>query len=108
MTYERLYNPKPCSAWPVLQLRAVGTAYRQAGAEGLMGEASLERAVAAYVAAGGQQAEAVEIVLGMIASLSAEHGDWLWGPAQAWIERHRIEEPDPRDADLFEPEGDAE
>ncbi|MFC7737665.1 hypothetical protein ACFQX4_17910 [Roseomonas sp. GCM10028921] len=108
MTYEHLYNPMPCSAWPVLQLRAVGTAYRQAGAEGLMGEASLERAVAAYVAAGGRQDEAVEIVTGMIASLSAEHGDWLWGPAQAWRERHRIEEPDPQDASLFEPEGDAE
>lgn len=48
----------------------------------------LELAVAAYLAAGGGQYGAERAVRDMIASLSREHGEWLWGPAQAWRDQH--------------------
>ncbi|MFC0384304.1 hypothetical protein [Muricoccus vinaceus] len=95
MTYDHLYKPEPCSAWPVHELRAVGGAYREAGGRGLDGAACLDAAVAAYLAAGGGQHGAERAVRDMIASLSREQGDWLWGPAQAWRDRHAPAAPEP-------------
>lgn len=83
MRHEHLYKPEPCAAWPVQELRAVGTTYRNAAGCGLDNAACLQLAVAAYLAAGGGQYRAERAVRDMIASLSREHGDWLWGPAQA-------------------------
>lgn len=77
----------------------MGTTYRDAAGRGLEGSACLEMAVAAYLAAGGGQYGAERAVRDMIASLSREHGDWLWGPAQALRER---QPPSPTQVDLFE------
>jgi len=88
MAHDHLYQPAPCSSWPVEPLRAVGSSYRAARGEGQQGEASVAQAMVAYIAAGGSEAAARETVLAMLASLSVEHGDWLWGPAQEWLERH--------------------
>jgi hypothetical protein len=87
MTYEHLYQPALCSTWPAEHLRAVGLTFREAAGKGLEGSECVAHAVEAYVAAGGLRAGAGRAVLDMIASLSAEHGDWLWGPAQEWRER---------------------
>jgi len=101
MSYDHLYKPEPCSAWPAHELRAVGTAYRDAAGQGLDGPACLELAVEAYLAAGGGRYGAARAVRDMIASLSREQGDWLWGPAQAWRDQHR---PVESWSDTFEPE----
>ena len=69
MSYDHLYKPQPCSAWPATQLRAVGITYREAAGQGLDAAACLERAVAAYVAAGGPQQGSARTVLDMVASL---------------------------------------
>ena len=97
MSYEHLYKPEPCSAWPTHELRAVGIAYREAAGDGLSWQPCLDRAIAAYVAAGGREQGAARAVQDMIASLSREQGDWLWGPAQAFRDRQRpeLEEGDP-------------
>jgi hypothetical protein len=101
MSYDRLYKPQPCSSWPVTQLRAVGIAYRDAASQGLDGLACLDQAIAAYVAAGGVRSGATRCVLDMIASLSVEEGDWLWGPAQAVRDRQSWTD---HQADLFGPQ----
>jgi hypothetical protein len=93
MSWDRLYNPSPCSDWPITQLRAVGDAYREAAGRGDDQMACLARAEAAYIAAGGAEASARRAVVDMIASLSREHGDWLWGPAQERMDRQRPEAP---------------
>jgi len=87
MAHDHLYQPLPCSYWPEDLLHAVGTAYREARGQGLEGIVSLDLAEAAYIAAGGPVTDARTLVLGMLASLSVECGDWLWGPAQAWRDR---------------------
>jgi hypothetical protein len=98
MSYDHLYKPEPCTSWPPAQLRAVGITYREAAGQGLDGLERLERAVAAYVAAGGARAGSTCAVLDMIASLSMEEGDWLWGPAQAFRDRQSWTD---HQADLF-------
>jgi hypothetical protein len=45
--------------------------------------------VKAYVAAGGEPASEDCAVQDMLASLSMERGDWLWGPAQEFAHRQR-------------------
>lgn len=100
MSYDHLYKPEPCTSWPDAQLRAVGIIYREAAGQGLNAAACLERAVAAYVAAGGARQGSTRTVLDMIASLSMEEGDWLWGPAQALRDRQARADQQP---DLFEP-----
>ena len=100
MSYDRLYKPQPCSSWPAAQLRAVGITYREAAGQGLDGTACLERAVVAYVAAGGARQGSTKTVLDMIASLSVEEGDWLWGPAQALRD---LQSRADQQLDLFEP-----
>ncbi|MBI0538991.1 hypothetical protein D9599_25905 [Roseomonas sp. KE2513] len=87
MSYDYLYKPEPCTSWPAVQLRAVGITYREAAGQGMDGLECLERAVAAYVAAGGVRQGSTRAVLDMVASLSMEEGDWLWGPAQALRDR---------------------
>lgn len=74
MSYDRLYKPQPCSPWPAAHLRAVGITYREAAGQGLDGTACLERAVVAYVAAGGARQGSAKTVLDVIASLSVEKG----------------------------------
>jgi len=98
MIYDHLYKPEPCSAWPVHELRAVGGAYREAGGRGLDGAACLD--AAAYLAAGGGQHGAERAVCDMIASLSREKGDWLWGPAQAWRDRQAAAAQEPAWAEV--------
>ena len=88
MAHEHLYEPFPCSYWSEELLHAVGTAYREARGQGLEGAVSLDQAEAAYIAAGGPAADAKTLVLGILASLSVERGDWLWAPAQEWVDRH--------------------
>jgi len=88
MSYDHLYKPEPCSAWPTAELHAVGKAYRVAAGNGLGGQACMDHAIAAYLAAGGARYGAERAVRDMIASLSRERGDWLWGPAQAWRDLH--------------------
>ena len=100
MSHERLYKPEPCASWPAGQLRAVGIIYRESAGRGLDAATCLERAIAAYVAAGGARERAARAVLDMIASLSMEEGDWLWGPAQALRDRQSAADHQP---DLFEP-----
>jgi len=90
MAHEHLYEPLPCSYWPEDLLRAVGTTYREARGQGVEGTVSLDQAEAAYVAAGAPATDAWTLVLGILASLSTEHGDWLWGPAQEWVDQHAI------------------
>ena len=85
----------------VEQLRAVGRAYRAAGGRGLDRLRCIEEAEAAFLAAGGPPAGAREAVLGMVAQLAREHGDWLFGLAQEWVDRHGSQEP--VHGDLFEP-----
>ncbi|HEY8612304.1 MAG TPA: hypothetical protein VIL69_13555 [Roseomonas sp.] len=99
MSYDHLYKPEPCASWPAEQLSAVGIIYRESAGQGLDGAACLERAIAAYVAAGGPRAGAARAVLDMIASLSMEQGDWLWGPAHAHRDRQSSADQQP---DLFE------
>ncbi|WP_156963864.1 hypothetical protein [Muricoccus aerilatus] len=99
MSYDHLYKPKPCTSWPASQLRAVGITYREAAGQGLDAAACLERAVVAYVAAGGARQGSTRAVLDMIASLAIEEGDWLWGPAQALRDRQARTACQP---DLFE------
>ena len=89
------------SAWPAEQLRAVGRAYRATGGRGLDRLRCIEEAEAAFLAMGGSPAGAREAVLGMVAHLAREHWDWLFGPAQEWVDRHGAQEP--ARADLFEP-----
>ena len=101
MSHNRLYKPEPCASWDVERLKAVGTAYREAASQGADGLACLEKAVAAYVAAGGRRSGATQLVLDMISSLSREQGDWLWGPAQALRDRQSSSDDQP---DLFEPQ----
>lgn len=87
MSYDHLYKPEFCAIWPAAQLHAVGITYREAAGQGLDGTACLERAVAAYVAAGGERQGSAQTVLNMIASLAMEEGDWLWASAQALRDR---------------------
>ena len=87
LAHDHLYEPVPCSYWPEDLLHAVGTAYREARGKGLEGGVSLDHAEAAYIGAGGAATHARTLVLGILASLSVERGDWLWGPAQVWHDR---------------------
>ncbi|MBI0539479.1 hypothetical protein D9599_28600 [Roseomonas sp. KE2513] len=103
MSYDHLYRPEPCTSWPAAQLRAVGITYREAAGQGRDAAACLERAVAAYVAAGGARQGSTRAVLDMIASLAMEEGDWLWGPALALRDRQARAD---RQPDLFEPPAD--
>ena len=100
MSYDRLYKPQTCSSWPAAKLRAVGITYREDAGQGLDGPSFLERAVVAYVAAGGARQGSAKTALNMIASLSVEEGDWLWGPTQALRDRQSRADQQP---DLFEP-----
>ena len=100
MDRESLENLVEPRRWPARQLRAVGITFRESAGRGLDAVACLERAVAAYVAAGGTREKAAPAVLEMIAALSMEEGDWLWGPAQALRERQSAAAHQP---DLFEP-----
>jgi hypothetical protein len=70
-------------------LRVVGTIYREAAGQGIEQADRLRMTVAAYVAAGGEPARADRAVQDMLASLSMERGDWLWGPAQQLVDRQR-------------------
>jgi len=88
MAHEHLYQPVPCSHWSEELLQAAGTTYREARGQGLEPLACLDRAEAAYIAAGGLATDARDTVVAMITSLSAERGDWLWGPAQEWLDQH--------------------
>jgi hypothetical protein len=70
-------------------LRVAGTFYREAAGQGIGQAERLRMTVAAYVAAGGEPASANRAVQAMLASLSMERGDWLWGPAQEFADRQR-------------------
>jgi hypothetical protein len=61
----------------------------------------IEAAETAYLAAGGGALDVRGTVLAMVAYLAREHGDWLLGPAQEWVDRHRVEAP--AHADIFDP-----
>jgi hypothetical protein len=87
MSYGRLYKPEPCTFWLAVQFHAVGITYREAAGQGLDAAACLERAVAAYVAAGGTRQGSAKAVLNMIASLAMEEGDCLWAPGQPLRDR---------------------
>jgi 2-keto-4-pentenoate hydratase len=87
--WDHLYWPAPCSSWPVDLLRVVGTIYREAAGQGIDQAERLRMTVAAYVAAGGEPASADRAVQDMLASLSMERGDWLWGPAQGFTDQQR-------------------
>lgn len=100
MDHESPKNLVAPNHWPARQLRAVGITYRESAGRGLDAVACLERAIAAYVAAGGARDRAAPAVLDMIAALSMEEGDWLWGPAQALRDRQSAAA---RQPDLFEP-----
>jgi hypothetical protein len=78
--------------WPREHLIAAGRAYRDARGEGVGQLASLARAEEAYLAAGGDPHDAGATVLAMIRFLAWAHGDWLFGPAQDWTDRHRAAE----------------
>ncbi|MBP0492129.1 hypothetical protein [Roseomonas indoligenes] len=86
VSYPHLYTPPPCSTWPADHLHAVGQAYRDAAGRGLDTVECLNLARAAYRAAGGAGGD--ETITGMIASLSVERGEWLWGPMDEWWARN--------------------
>ena len=88
MAHTHLYQPLPCSQWPEDLLQTVGATYRDARGKGLAPLACLDRGEAAYIATGGLATDARDMVVAIIVSLSAERGDWLWGPAQEWVDRH--------------------
>jgi 2-keto-4-pentenoate hydratase len=72
------------------RLPVVGTTYREAAGQGIDQADRLRLTVAAYVAAGGgEPASADRAVQDMLASLSLERGDWLWGPGQEFADRQR-------------------
>ncbi|WP_424136918.1 hypothetical protein [Roseomonas chloroacetimidivorans] len=74
-------------------------AYRDAAGQGLDTVECLNLARAAYLAAGGAEEEMDHTIASMIASLSRERGDWLWGPMDRWWEHNRPASnvPDPLD-----------
>jgi hypothetical protein len=89
VSWEHIYRPAACSSWPAELLRVVGTTYREAAGRGVEQVERLRLTVAAYVAAGGEPVSAAQAVQDMLASLSMERGDWLWGPAQEFADRQR-------------------
>ena len=92
MAHDPLYQPVPSSQWPQELLQAAGATYREARGKGLEPLTCLDRAEAAYIAAGGLALDARDVVVAIITSLSAERGDWLWDPAQEWAVRHATAE----------------
>ncbi|MFC7739292.1 hypothetical protein ACFQX4_26825 [Roseomonas sp. GCM10028921] len=94
MSYDRLYRPPPCSAWPAELLEVVGTIYREAAGQGLEAGECLDLARAGYLSAGGEPAKADLVIKSMIASLSQERGAWLWRPMDEWWAAHPGPEPD--------------
>lgn len=93
-TYSHLYNPPPCSAWPADLLHAVGSTYRDAAGRGLDTEQCMDLTRTAYLAAGGAKDDDLGTITRMMASLSKERGDWLWGPMDAWWGKNRPTPPD--------------
>ena len=79
--------------WPRDHLSAAGRAYRAARGEGQDQLTCLARAEEAYLAAGGAAEDASATVLAMLRYLGWAHGEWLFGPAQDWMDRHRAEVP---------------
>jgi hypothetical protein len=69
------------------RLRAVTLAYRTAMGEGLMDGPAHQRAVAAYLHFGGTRDDAMREVPCMIASVSAQHGEWFWQPTRERLAR---------------------
>jgi hypothetical protein len=77
----------PVSGFGLRRLRAVTLAYRTAMGEGLMDGPAHQRAVAAYLHFGGTRGDAMREVPGIIASASAQHGEWFWQPTRERLAR---------------------
>ena len=58
--------------------------YREAAGRGLGAVECLDLTRAAYLDAGGEPVEADLTITAMIASLSHERSEWLWGPMERW------------------------
>lgn len=86
--------------WPVEHLRAVGRAYREAAGHGVPPLSCIEAAEAARVVAGGEPEYPATTTRAMINHLSREHGEWLFGPAQDWLERRIAPSPE---VEIFDP-----
>ncbi len=78
----------------------MGRAYREASGRGVSPLGAVGAADAARVAAGGEPEHPTRTTTAMINHLSCEHGDWLFGPAQAWLDRHSAL---PLEAEIFDP-----
>jgi hypothetical protein len=102
-TYPHLYDPPPCSAWPANLLHVVGSTFRDAAGHGLDTWRCMDLTRVACLAAGGTQDDDLQTITRMIASLSKERGDWLWGPMDAWWAANRPAPPnipDPFEEDM--------
>lgn len=86
--------------WPVEHLRVVGRTYREAAGRRVPPLSCIETAEAARVVAGGEAEHPATTTRAMINHLSREHGDWLFGPAQEWLDRQRTPE---LDGEIFDP-----
>lgn len=72
--------------FPREQLRAVVLAYRTVMAEGYGAGPAGEAAKAAYLAHGGDPAQALREPGWMIATVATQHGEWFWRPVKARLE----------------------
>lgn len=73
------------TGWPRELLLPTVQAYRRAMGEGYRDGPARELATRAYLAAGGNPDQASRQVGEMVASVSAQHGAWFWGPAERWV-----------------------
>lgn len=72
--------------WPTPLLRAVGEAWREPAGRGVAFETCRKLAEAAYLAAAGDEPDPSMTVAEMLGYLIENHGGWLCGPHDAWLE----------------------
>ena len=75
------------TAWPRPLVVAVVLAYRRAMIEGGLDPEASRAALAAYLAAGGDTAQAPSDIPSIVAAASRDHGDWFWRPVRERIAR---------------------
>jgi hypothetical protein len=91
MTSQRPYGGAdttrtPLTRWPQEVARATALAYRKAAGEGLLGIDRFRPARDAFMAAGGDPAEAPSAVMEIVAAAARDHGEWFWRPSRLRVE----------------------
>ncbi len=88
MTYQGgMPSPPPLVGFQREQIRAAALAYRAAMTEGDSDGPAKQRAISAYIAAGGNAETAFKDVTRIIASVASDHGEWFWRPVWERLER---------------------